>query len=532
VTAPWNPVPPPAPAAPALPPAPVGTRIGAFVVDYLVAMVAASPVIIASVQASADAVSGVGGSAAPNLGLMAVGYVLLIAVAIFQIWSEGARGGSIGKRALGLRVVLVETAQLIGVGRAFLRGIVRGLPLVVLTPLFNDQRRGLHDLAVGSIVTTADAVRAGGENLVRQRASELVDAPAPFTGSVPPAPPAWSTPTAPPPTAPPPPVPAFAEPPAPPVEDAVGAAPLRERPVPPPPTGFYGTPTGSVPVVRPGHGASVAPVPPPPVPSPPVPVPSVPPVPPPPVPPVPSPPVDEVPAVPSPPPAPDLPDPSTPAPEVPLPGTPDPDVPLPGATPGPPALRLQKDGPDQTGVTPVLPPPPDTWSSRSRPATVSPAPVPIAPPSIEETPSAQSAAALAPEEDDFDDSTRIAPARRLAARPPHALLHLSDGRDVRVASTVLIGRKPTRTPERQVDQLLPVADPGRSLSKSHVLVGVDTEGVWVADQHSTNGTVITLPDGQQIICGALQVVRLPEGAVVSVGDLTIRAELVPAGGAA
>ena len=48
--------------------------------------------------------------------------------------------------------------------------------------------------------------------------------------------------------------------------------------------------------------------------------------------------------------------------------------------------------------------------------------------------------------------------------------------------------------------------------------GVDRHGVWVKDRASTNGTVVTLPDGQQILCGAHQQVRLPEGASVAFGD--------------
>jgi len=555
VTAPWNAAPSPvptvapapmSPAAPTAVPAPLGTRIGAFLLDYVVYLLAASPLVVGSALTASDAASGSGSSGA-GAGLLVAGYVLVLAVAVFQLWSEGSRGGTIGKRALRLRVVLVGTGSYIGFGRAMLRGIVRGLPLVVLTPLFMDQRRGLHDLAVGSIVTTSDAVsqlQAAGPH---RRAAGLASAPSPFAGT--------STSAGP------------AAPPPPPAGTDPAPVPTGSRPAPPPPpAGFYGTPTGAVPVVRPGAGsvpaAPLPPVPPaPPAPSaaPAVAVPGVPapaaPLPPVPAPPAlealprgwdappPPPPVAQVPAVPDLPPAPDVPT-VPPAPDVPpVPPTPDvpevpvvPDVPsVPAATasfPSAPAGRPAESSVPVTttgGVTPVLPPPPSEESASRRAAAPAPVP-PVAglddagsdDPGLHDPVLDDSVL-----DDDFDDSTRIAPVRRLAGRPPRAVLHLSDGRTVPVASTILVGRKPVRTPLVDAEALLQVADPGRSLSKSHVLIGVDDDGVWVADQQSTNGTVITLPDGQQIICGAQQVVRLPEGAVISAGDLTIRAEFEP-----
>jgi hypothetical protein len=40
----------------------------------------------------------------------------------------------------------------------------------------------------------------------------------------------------------------------------------------------------------------------------------------------------------------------------------------------------------------------------------------------------------------------------------------------------------------------------------------------VVDRHSTNGTVVTLPDGQRILCVPERRVRLVTGARVDFGD--------------
>ncbi|HWS57800.1 MAG TPA: FHA domain-containing protein, partial [Actinotalea sp.] len=59
---------------------------------------------------------------------------------------------------------------------------------------------------------------------------------------------------------------------------------------------------------------------------------------------------------------------------------------------------------------------------------------------------------------------------------------------------------------------------GHSVSKTHFAIGVDADGVWLRDRSSTNGTIVTLADGQQILCAPEQVVRVPVGASVAFGD--------------
>lgn len=128
-----------------------------------------------------------------------------------------------------------------------------------------------------------------------------------------------------------------------------------------------------------------------------------------------------------------------------------------------------------------------------------------------------------PDLPDEVEQTRLRPARGRVPEmpgpvPPSATLHMSDGRRVEFRGIALVGRDPTPRPGEDPDLLVRVADPGRSVSKTHLAVGTDRAGIWVADRDSTNGTVVTLGDGQQILCGADQVVRLPEHASVSFGD--------------
>jgi len=108
--------------------------------------------------------------------------------------------------------------------------------------------------------------------------------------------------------------------------------------------------------------------------------------------------------------------------------------------------------------------------------------------------------------------------------PATADLELSDGRVVTLTGSLLVGRNPGGG---DGSQLIQVDDPGRSVSKTHLQVGLDASGVWVADRGSTNGTIVTLADGAQIVCGPGQRVRLPAGATVSFGDCGLRVVRAP-----
>lgn len=102
---------------------------------------------------------------------------------------------------------------------------------------------------------------------------------------------------------------------------------------------------------------------------------------------------------------------------------------------------------------------------------------------------------------------------------------LSDGRRLTIRGHALLGRAPAPAPGEEVAQLVTVRDPDRSVSSTHVALAVDDSGAWIVDRGSTNGTVVTLPDGQQILCVAWQRVRVPDGARVRFGDASFLVDM-------
>lgn len=118
--------------------------------------------------------------------------------------------------------------------------------------------------------------------------------------------------------------------------------------------------------------------------------------------------------------------------------------------------------------------------------------------------------------DDDVERTRMRPG---AARAQAVLrIRVDDGQDVQLGGSVLLGRNPAAQPGEVVEQLLPVSDPGRSISKTHLHLRVDGDGVWVTDRNSTNGSAVTTPDGLQtrLTPGEASFVR--PGSTVHFGD--------------
>jgi uncharacterized RDD family membrane protein YckC len=102
--------------------------------------------------------------------------------------------------------------------------------------------------------------------------------------------------------------------------------------------------------------------------------------------------------------------------------------------------------------------------------------------------------------------------------PPEWALRLDDGRDVAVDGLVLLGRNPQPRVGEEDATLIKVSDDTRTVSKSHLAVGVDVSGLYVMDRGSTNGTMVTAPDGGQRPCPPGDLVDVPAGSVISFGD--------------
>jgi uncharacterized Zn finger protein (UPF0148 family) len=112
-------------------------------------------------------------------------------------------------------------------------------------------------------------------------------------------------------------------------------------------------------------------------------------------------------------------------------------------------------------------------------------------------------------------------ATRLVADPAAGtryVLQFSTGESVTVAGSGLVGRNPSMQPGEYVDQLVPIFDAGKSVSKTHLEFGQESGRFWVSDRYSTNGSVIRQPDAEPRRCDAGRRYFIARGTRVDVGE--------------
>lgn len=528
------------PAVHGAPPAPIGRRVTASLVDGVLTALVAAPLWAATVPAAVASVRQEEPAATPSGALLVTGAVLLAVWGVVQWVCHGTRGWTVGRRLLGLRTVDVRSARPLGMGRALVRSLVVaigalacgvGQLLVLLSPLFDGtgRRRGWHDRVADAVVVDVRGLpaarRVAAWEPVRRPATEPVVArEVPWAGpGTTDDPPGDATPVRPgvddPPgavRAPQPDLPARTRWAALAGErqlDAPGLVlPPLGRPGPGPDLDTRQMPTvpaaGALPgwpgtagdVERAGRhaapGAAAAPGPAHAVPS------------------VPTPPHPDAPAAPE--------EARTPLPAAPVWAVPPaPVAPAPAPTPGPVAAPAPESAPapqPRLAPEPWLPPAPE--------ARVAPAPEPrlALPPEPRVPPAPEPRLALPPEPplppvpplppEPFP-ATATAPGPDV---PRSWAVRLPDGTVVGLEAPLLVGRNPEPQPGVRV---APVSDPGRSVSKTHLMLGADEHGAWVVDRGSTNGTLVTLADGQRIVCLPDRRVRLTDGSLVAFGDLSL-----------
>jgi uncharacterized RDD family membrane protein YckC len=122
--------------------------------------------------------------------------------------------------------------------------------------------------------------------------------------------------------------------------------------------------------------------------------------------------------------------------------------------------------------------------------------------------------------DDAMDRTQVRAGARQEAPQAVLRIRLDDGRDFRLERTVLIGRNPAPAAGESQAQLLPVPDPGRTISKTHLHLLTDGTGVWITDRHSTNGSAVTTPDGMRTALQPGVPAFVSPGTTVHFGDRT------------
>lgn len=153
-------------------PAPMGKRFGARLIDVILVIIVMSvvgAVFFGGVTASAEIdpatglpKTGMGPLIAASLGRMLVTVVL---IALYETIMVALRGQTVGKMALGIKVVREADGGLPGWGSAFLRYLIQqvgyffcgiGLLVVWLSPFFDNQRhQGWHDKVAKTLVVQA-----------------------------------------------------------------------------------------------------------------------------------------------------------------------------------------------------------------------------------------------------------------------------------------------------------------------------------------------------------------------------------------
>jgi len=95
---------------------------------------------------------------------------------------------------------------------------------------------------------------------------------------------------------------------------------------------------------------------------------------------------------------------------------------------------------------------------------------------------------------------------------------LDDGREIDVTGLVLLGRNPQPRPGEEDAEMIKVADDTRTVSKTHLALGVDANGMYVMDRGSTNGSTVTNTHGVSKTCPAGDIVPVTPGSIISFGD--------------
>ena len=94
-------------------------------------------------------------------------------------------------------------------------------------------------------------------------------------------------------------------------------------------------------------------------------------------------------------------------------------------------------------------------------------------------------------QDDADDRTQ------LGVRYDTARVTFDTGVNYPFGGSIVLGRNPLAPASHPTASPVPVDDPQRSVSKTHVALTATREGVLVEDLHSTGGTVVVRADGQE-----------------------------------
>jgi uncharacterized RDD family membrane protein YckC len=112
----------------------IGARVGAFIIDAIIAnLVAYFPYVFGARYSQNER-----------------GFVILGAFLLVELVFDAAYGQTVGKKLLGIRIIRVDGDGLAGVPWLLLRTVLLGV--LVPAVVWDRDRRGLHDKASGTVV--------------------------------------------------------------------------------------------------------------------------------------------------------------------------------------------------------------------------------------------------------------------------------------------------------------------------------------------------------------------------------------------
>ena len=123
-------------------------------------------------------------------------------------------------------------------------------------------------------------------------------------------------------------------------------------------------------------------------------------------------------------------------------------------------------------------------------------------------------AVMAADEADIED-TRIVERSVTGTR---FVLQFSTGDSVIVTGTGLVGRNPIPEPSEKFDIVVPITDPSKSVSKTHLEFGQMSGVFWISDRYSGNGTIVREPGAEPKRCESGKRYRVVRGTRVEIGE--------------
>ena len=118
-----------------------------------------------------------------------------------------------------------------------------------------------------------------------------------------------------------------------------------------------------------------------------------------------------------------------------------------------------------------------------------------------------------------------APVVVVTTAPEKIAVRLVDdtGRSVALARSALIGRDPAAAPDEEVEHLIALDDPDRTVSKTHLRIDVAEHGVTAVDRGSGNGTTARIGGADHALEPGVPL-GVPVGTVLRLGERTVTVE--------